>query len=204
MISEPAAAYDVELDLAAWARPVDEADLALLAWCRGATLDVGCGPGRMVAALHRRGTRALGVDTAEAAIVLAEQRGAPVLRRDVFEPLPGEGTWDCVLLADGNIGLGGDPTALLLRLRRVLAPGGRVVAETAPPGTRSTSGWARLRTRAEAAEEPRFRWATLGPEALRAHAAEAGFGAAHHRAGRRWFSVLTPDASAGGPEPSRR
>ena len=37
-------------------------------------------------------------------------RGAAVLRRSVFDPLPGRGTvGDAALLLDGNIGIGGDP-----------------------------------------------------------------------------------------------
>ena len=41
--------------------------------------------------------------------------GGPALVRSVFETLPGEGRWDTVLLMDGNIGIGGDPAALLGR-----------------------------------------------------------------------------------------
>ena len=33
----------------------------------------------------------------------------------MFEPLPGEGRWGTVLLLDGNVGIGGDPVALLER-----------------------------------------------------------------------------------------
>ena len=36
-----------------------------------------------------------------------------MVRRDLFGALPGEGTWSHVLLADGNIGIGGDPVTLL-------------------------------------------------------------------------------------------
>ena len=62
-------------------------------------------------------------------------RGGAALRRDVFDTLPGEGRWETALLADGNVGIGGDPVALLRRLREVLDPRGRVVAEVAAPGT---------------------------------------------------------------------
>ncbi len=53
----------------------------------------------------------------------------------MFAPLPGEGRWGTALLADGNIGIGGDPVALLRRLREVLDPRGRIVVELAAPGT---------------------------------------------------------------------
>ena len=45
------------------------------------------------------------------------ERGVTGPARDVFDPLPGEGRWETALLADGNIGIGGDPVALLRRLR---------------------------------------------------------------------------------------
>ena len=60
--------------------------------------------------------------------------------RDVFGPLPGEGRWDTALLADGNIGIGGDPVALLARVRELLAPEGRVVVDLAAPGRRGPTG----------------------------------------------------------------
>ena len=89
----------------------------------GPVLDVGCGPGRLVLGLAQRGTVALGVDPAPAAVALARSRGAPVLQRSVFDPLPGQGRWRTVLLADGNIGIGGDPEPAAAPLRR--APGRR-------------------------------------------------------------------------------
>lgn len=84
-------------------------DRAVLALCHGPTIDLGCGPGRLVADLIRRGVPALGVDQSATAVELARRSGAPALRRDVFDPLPGTGRWQTVLLADGNVGLGGDP-----------------------------------------------------------------------------------------------
>ena len=39
-----------------WTRTADAADLALLSHCAGPTVDLGCGPGRMTAALAARGT----------------------------------------------------------------------------------------------------------------------------------------------------
>jgi hypothetical protein len=37
-----------------------------------------------------------------------------------------------VLLADGNIGIGGEPAVLLRRIRDLLRPGGTIVAEVEP------------------------------------------------------------------------
>jgi SAM-dependent methyltransferase len=179
-----ALAAEVSLDLTHWARPVDAHDVAVLALCRGATLDVGCGPGRLTRSLAARGHRALGIDVAPEAISLARERGVRVLHRDVFAPLPDEGRWETALLADGNLGIGGDPEALLRRLRQLLVPGGRIVAEAAAPGTPSGTGWARLRT------GTRFPWAVVDTDALRGHAAAVGLRADVRRLRGRWVGVL--------------
>ena len=56
---------------------------------------------------------------------LARSCGALALHRDVFATVPGTGRWARVLLADGNIGIGGDPDALLSRVAELLKPPGR-------------------------------------------------------------------------------
>jgi SAM-dependent methyltransferase len=118
-----------ELDVARWLAPVDEVDAGVVARCSGPTLDVGCGPGRFVSALIERGTPALGVDIAETAVALTRSRGTPALVRSVFERVPGAGRWPTILLMDGNIGIGGDPHRLLLRLRGLLGIGGVLIVE---------------------------------------------------------------------------
>ena len=121
-------------------------DRAVLELCNGPTIDLGCGPGRLVAELVRRGSPALGVDQSATAVGLARRSGAPALRRDVFEPLPGTGRWQTVLLADGNVGLGGDPLRVLRRAAELLRRGGRCVAEfdAAVRGIRHRLGAARV------------------------------------------------------------
>jgi SAM-dependent methyltransferase len=118
------------LDPDRWHGPTTPAEDLMLAMLRGPVLDVGCGPGRIVASLARGGTVALGVDPAPGAVSLANQHGFPVLQRSVFGPLPGEGRWRSVLLLDGNIGIGGDPMRLLSRCRTLMHRAGRVVDET--------------------------------------------------------------------------
>ena len=173
-----------------WTQQADVVDQRLVALCDGPTLDVGCGPGRMTEALVRAGHLALGIDVVEAAVTLTRQRGASALCRDVFDALPGEGRWATALLADGNIGIGGDPVALLQRVRRLLTPGGRVVVELAGPGIRTSDGWAVLQ--GSAGRSRPFRWATLGTDDVARIAAEAGFhGVALHPLGERWAAVLT-------------
>ncbi|MGQ0624987.1 MAG: methyltransferase domain-containing protein [Sporichthyaceae bacterium] len=125
-------------DIPRWSAQADTADQSMLARCEGPTLDIGCGPGRLVAALAHRGLPALGVDIAPAAVALTRAGGASALRRSVFDPLPGEGRWRFALLADGNIGIGGNAARLLGRVRELLAPGGVVLIEADPHGRTET------------------------------------------------------------------
>lgn len=180
----------VVLPVHEWRRAPDPADLALLAHCSGHTLDLGCGPGRLTAALAGLGHVVLGVDVVGEAVEQAVARGAAALRRDVFDRLPGEGRWHSVLLADGNVGIGGDPVALLRRARELVAADGRVVVELAPPGVRTGAGWAALHC--DGLRSASFRWATLGTDDIGEAAARAGYaGVEVHRIGEvRWCAVL--------------
>ncbi|WP_305787014.1 class I SAM-dependent methyltransferase [Symbioplanes lichenis] len=153
------------VDAAAWVRPALPGDQGLLDRCDGPTLDVGCGPGRLTRALTGPGRPALGVDVSAVAVRLARERGASALRRDVFSALPGHGRWRHLLLADGNIGIGGDPGRLLRRCRDLLARSGRVHAELAPPGTPSWSGRVRVSVPGGAPSEP-FGWAMVAADDL--------------------------------------
>jgi len=182
---------DRHVDAAAWCRSHLPGDRRLLARCAGPTLDVGCGPGRLTRALNRLGHPALGIDVSAAAVRLARARGATVLRRDVFGPLPGHGRWRHLLLADGNIGIGGEPATLLSRCRELLSRDGLLHVELAPPGTRSWSGYTRIRQGARAPSAP-FRWAQLAAGDL---AEVAGASALQISAtwteANRWFATLT-------------
>ncbi|WP_241249326.1 class I SAM-dependent methyltransferase [Rhodococcus sp. X156] len=148
------------------------ADAALLARCVGATLDLGCGPGRLTAALVGRGACALGVDSSAEAVRLTTARGAPALQRDLFDSLPGAGGWSSVLLADGNIGIGGDPVRVLRRAAALLQPGGLAVVEVDGPGVGTPC--TRLRMETETAVGEWFHWARLGVDAVQHVAMAAG------------------------------
>jgi hypothetical protein len=111
------------------------------------------------------------------------------LLRDVFGPVPGEGRWATALLADGNIGIGGDPVALLERLRELIAPTGRIVAEVAPHGVGVRTRHVRLRSAAGVSEP--FPWTVVGADAVGAVAEAAGLRlSATHRHGQRRFSAV--------------
>ncbi len=159
-----------------WQDDADGDDGWLLERCRGATLDLGCGPGRLVVALADRGVPALGVDVSVRAVERCLQRGAAVLHRDAFERLPGEGRWEHVVLADGNIGIGGDPVALLRRCRDLLARDGTVLLEL-EPGVGLWQGAAHLVNDHGEADELTgtwFPWAVLGDDAVDEVATAAG------------------------------
>ncbi|CAM5259451.1 Methyltransferase domain-containing protein OS=Streptomyces griseus subsp. griseus (strain JCM 4626/ NBRC) OX=455632 GN=SGR_6702 PE=4 SV=1 [Streptomyces griseus subsp. griseus] len=120
------------LDVERWCSDAGSADLSALHRCEGPVLDIGCGPGRLVAELASLGHRALGIDVSEAAVARTRGLGGAALVRSVFDPLPGEGRWGTLLLLDGNIGIGGDQAALLDRAAGLLGVGGLLIAETAP------------------------------------------------------------------------
>jgi SAM-dependent methyltransferase len=189
MSAEPVEPPVTFLRLDDWTHPADGHDLAILDLCDGPTLDVGCGPGRLTEALGVRGHVVLGIDVTREAIGRTVRRGGAALRRDVFSPLPGEGRWFTALLADGNVGIGGDPVALLQRLRQVLDPRGRVVVELAAPGTEPSNGWATLSDCGQVTHS--FPWSVVGVDDIDALAREAGLTATGlHRFAGRWCAVL--------------
>ncbi|NYJ07220.1 methyltransferase domain-containing protein [Petropleomorpha daqingensis] len=155
-----------------WCGPADPTDLALLRRSHGMVLDVGCGPGRLVTELTRQRRQTAGVDTSAAAVALARRTSAAVFHRSVFDPLPGEGRWDTVLLADGNVGIGGDPVALLARCRELIDPRGTILAELRTGATGLRTGLLRLES--DTQNGGWFPWADLGPDAIDGAARAAG------------------------------
>ncbi|MEV4514462.1 methyltransferase domain-containing protein [Dactylosporangium sp. NPDC049525] len=179
------------LDAGHWSgRPVP-GDGQLVSRCADGTLDLGCGPGRLTEAVAATGRRVLGVDISPQAVRYAQRRGAPVLRGNLFGPLPGEGGWECALLADGNIGIGGDPARLLGRCRTLIAAAGSVLVEVDPPGHRSWSGHVAL-TGADRTSAT-FAWAFVSVDDIAIIARDAALRLADTwtEAGR-WFAHLTP------------
>jgi SAM-dependent methyltransferase len=164
-------------------------DHAMVGLCDGPTIDLGCGPGRLVARLVQRGVPALGVDQSATAVELARRSGAPALHRDVFDPLPGTGRWHTVLLADGNIGLGGDPWRVLHRAGELLRRGGQCLAEFETAISGVDAGWVRLES--ARAIGPWFRWASVGIDCVARLADDVGLAVtAIHPIGTRVVASL--------------
>ena len=152
------------LDVERWCGAVDEIDGLVVNRCRGAVLDIGCGPGRFAAALRHRRHRVLGIDVSPVAVERTRDNGAPALHLSVYDRLPGEGSWDTALLMDGNIGIGGDPVALLRRITHITAPGGLLITEVANSNVDE-----RLTVHVDngaGRRGGRFAWARIGAEAL--------------------------------------
>ncbi|MGW7395804.1 class I SAM-dependent methyltransferase [Streptomyces cyaneofuscatus] len=168
------------LEVERWCSDAGAADLSALHRCEGPVLDIGCGPGRLVAELTALGHRALGIDVSEAAVARTRRIGGSALLRSVFDPLPGEGRWGTLLLVDGNIGIGGDPAALLDRAADLLSTGGLLIAETSPLDidervqVRLDDGRRAPAEKAGPADRP-FPWARIGTPALLRYAGACGW-----------------------------
>lgn len=181
----------LELPLGRWLGPPTSGDESVLGRVTGPVIDVGCGPGRHLVALQRRGIEALGVDISRTAIAIARGRGARAVAASIFDRLPAMATpMRTALVLDGNIGIGGDPDRLLRRIGGLLAPGGRVLVELDAPGTPSTSGVLRLEGR-RLYSAP-FPWARIAVDQFAATAGAAGYGIDETwSAERRWFAALS-------------
>jgi SAM-dependent methyltransferase len=172
-----------------WFGAAQPEELAALALARPPVLDVGCGPGRHTHALAERGLVVLGIDAAPTVVHAARRRGVAVLERSVFAPLPGHGRWATVLLLDGNIGIGGDPSRLLRRSADLLAPDGAVLVELLGPGQATEIVTGRIERDGQAG--PWFPWALVGVDGIAAVAGPAGLYVAGITEGRgRWFAQL--------------
>jgi SAM-dependent methyltransferase len=173
-----------------WLHP-SPGDRSILDRCHGPTLDVGSGPGRLTVALAERGIPALGIDITPYAVHMARTAGALTLLRDVFDRVPGTGRWMTVLLADGNIGIGGDPAALLRRVRELLTPAGQAIVEVQAPG--SPLRQEKVRLRHAGLVSAWFPWAYVGADQIENVADQAGLSMEESwSAEDRWFVALRP------------
>jgi hypothetical protein len=110
--------------------------------------------------------------------------------RDVFGRVPGTGRWMTVLLADGNIGIGGDPAALLRRAGELLAPDGKALVEIEPPGSPLRQEQVRLCHAGVASAW--FPWAFVGADHISDVARDAGLGEVETwTVEGRWFASIS-------------
>jgi SAM-dependent methyltransferase len=177
------------LDVGRWFAAPSVGELEVLSRARAPVLDIGCGPARHVLALAGLGVEAVGIDVSASVVRAAAARGARVVRADVFGIVPSTGRWATALLLDGNVGIGGDPAALLSRVRDLLRRGGRVLVELGPPGTGSASSI--VRVEAASSVGPWFPWARLAVDDVQPVADGAGLRVAERWTSEgRWFARL--------------
>lgn len=105
-------------------------DTEALDWVHGGdVIDVGCGTGRHLEMLARRGVRGHGVEVSPAAVALAKAAGVSCVEADALSYQPSHPV-DTVIAIGGNGGLAGTLEALpgfLLRLSSWLTETGRLV-----------------------------------------------------------------------------
>jgi len=180
---------ELPLALERYMRQPDGDEDGILDRAVGPVIDVGCGPGRHILALRRRGIHAVGVDIAPGVVQLARRRGAHVIEGSIFDRLPGAGSWGTALLLDGNIGIGGRPAGLLSRIRGLLHEDGAALVEVEPPGTSSETLRVRLQSISVCSDY--FPWARVGADDLERLACISGY-AVHDRwcVNGRWFAQL--------------
>jgi SAM-dependent methyltransferase len=177
------------LPLQRYLGPLTDADRDVLARAAAPVVDIGCGPGRHVLALARRGMLALGVDVSPVAVRMARERGASVLQGSVFDQVPGAGSWGTALLLDGNIGIGGAPSRLLARIGVLLRKDGELLLELGSP--REPTGAMLVRIETDHGVSSWFPWARVSVGDLDRLARSSGFRVRERASlNGRWFARL--------------
>jgi len=105
----------------------------LLNHARGQVLDVGAGAGQHTLALQTRGLKVTAIDKSPLAVEVCRARGVRDARvMDAMAPELEDGSIDTVLLLGNNLSIAGTPEGLrsmLTSLRRIVRPGGQILAE---------------------------------------------------------------------------
>lgn len=176
------------LPIGRWLKRAPDDEERLLERAVGPVLDIGCGAGRHLAALGRRGIEATGVEVSRFAVAIAREQAADVIHGSVFD-LPEGRDWRTALLLDGNVGIGGDPEKLLNRTAELLSPGGQVLVEIEPPSCETRSVRLRLEGPSDVSEW--FPWAWVGADAISSIAEASGLKVIDlWTTGDRWFAQL--------------
>ncbi|MBK8295090.1 MAG: methyltransferase domain-containing protein [Solirubrobacterales bacterium] len=192
---DPASYYAVDEDgsrrrlpIGRWLKRAHDDEEILLERAVGPVLDIGCGAGRHLAALGRRGIEATGVEVSRFAVALAREQHANVIHGSVFD-LTESQKWHTALLLDGNVGIGGDPERLLAQSIDLLRPNGQVLVELEPPSVETRSVNLRLEGPSDVSEW--FPWAWVGVDSIASIARSAGLEVSDvWSSGDRWFSQL--------------
>lgn len=183
---------EVRFEVLGWCSEASVLERNLLQGLRGPVLDIGCGPGRLLAAARSLGLIALGIDISAEAVSQACSRGTSALLQSVFSPVPQSGNWRSAVLLDGNIGIGGNVARLLRRCRQLIAPQGTLLVETDPDEGMDIAYQAVLEDDDGNLSEP-FAWARAGRAALVSRAETAGWTlAATEQVQGRVFCRLSP------------
>ncbi len=182
------------LPLERWLRAPGAGEWELLRRAVGPVLDVGCGAGRHVVALRRQGVEAVGIEVSRHASALARERGGVVIEGSIFEVRLAS-VWSTALLLDGNIGIGGDPAALLRRVADLLLPAGAALVELEPPSTASRTSRVRLESSREVSDW--IPWTFVASDEIEAIAAAAGLRLDElWQSEGRWFARLLREERA--------
>ena len=195
-MSGPAPGFDERAERYEELRPVDEnwwavyEALVRLGELRGArVLELGCGTGRLAAALaDREGARVFAVDVSPAMVERARENGvnARVAR---VEALPFKAGWFDAVVARMVVHLV-DRSGAFAQAARVLAPGGRIVVATEDPASFDDVWFARFFPSVPAIERGRFPSAA----ALTAELEAAGFGSVRIERLRQHRSIARAQA----------
>jgi 2-polyprenyl-3-methyl-5-hydroxy-6-metoxy-1,4-benzoquinol methylase len=113
-----------------WRRQALNSDMRYLAArAPGRLLDVGCGNGSFIAGMAQLGWEVTGVEFDEKAVEAARERGVRVLSGSLAEQRFPDDSFDAITLSNVIEHLP-DPIGTFRELKRILAPGGRLVMVT--------------------------------------------------------------------------
>ncbi|HWR82736.1 MAG TPA: class I SAM-dependent methyltransferase [Candidatus Deferrimicrobium sp.] len=106
-------------------------------YARGRVLDIGCGAGRCMLYLKRKGLDAVGIDTSPLAIKVCKKRGLQNVKQlSVAQVSSKLGIFDTILMYGGNFGLVRNPKTarwLLRKFYRMTSERARIVACSLDP-----------------------------------------------------------------------
>jgi SAM-dependent methyltransferase len=110
---------------------------AAIRYALGATLDIGCGAGRVALYLQRQGHKVLAIDNSPLAVKVAKLRGVQHARVLAIQDIHAlKGTFDTIVMYGNNFGLFGSRAMarrLLAVLHRITSPGATILAAVMDP-----------------------------------------------------------------------